>query len=201
MISYRTFSLTLLAVSCAVTLSACGSSSPARFYTLSPGATPLPAAVQPLDIPIHVAPASLPDMVDRPQMVMVVDSNQIKLMEGHRWAEPLKSAIPRILADNLSRILAADRISWHPQTPPYRSMYTIAVDFRKFETSERQVAIDALWSIRKTDSAALITGRSTISQQLAGNGAETMAAGYSKALETLSLEIAAVLGREINEKR
>lgn len=188
---FQGYCLLALVFCLSAVLTACGSSSPARFYTLA-AITDLPAA-SPLAASVHVAPVTLPDMVDRPQLVVAVDRHQVHLLEGHRWAEPLKSAIPRILGDNLSRMLATDRVSWYPQNPAYRADYRITIDFRRFESSDRQVTVDTLWSINGAGGKQPATGRSLVSETLDGSGPEAVAAAYSRALATVSKEVAAAI--------
>ena len=40
-----------------------------------------------------------------PPMVIRTGPNQVDIDDAHRWAEPLKAAIPRVLAENLRREL------------------------------------------------------------------------------------------------
>ena len=75
-----------------VLLTACGSPARINYYTLtvppaSPGA--LPAARAPS---VYVGPVSIPETVDRPQMVKRLDANQVEIVDLDRWAEPLKAA-------------------------------------------------------------------------------------------------------------
>lgn len=181
----------LLGLACLllISLTACGGSPPTRFYTLAP-LVGLPTAPNALPTSLHINPVSLPETVDRPQLVMAVDRHQVRLLENHRWAESLKSAIPRIIADNLSRLLATDRVSWHPHPSPHQADYRITVDFRRFEGASDQVTIDALWSISRAGNQPPIAGRSLISQPLADSSPEALAAAYSQALAAMSNDIA-----------
>lgn len=187
----RSAKQTILGLACllALSLPACGGSPPARFYTLAPIAAGS-AAPEAFPASLHVDPVSLPETVDRPQLVMAVDRHQVRLLENDRWAEPLKSAIPRIMADNLARILATDRVSWHPHPSPHQADYRIVTEFRRFEASRDQLTIDALWRISSTDNQPPISGRSLATQPLANSGPEALAAAYSQALAVISNDIA-----------
>ncbi len=134
--------------------------------------------------------------MDRPQLVLTLDANRVQLLENHRWAEPLKSAIPRVLAENLSRVLGTDQVSWHPQSAAYRADYRILADFQRFEASGDQVIVDTLWTVRSSSTAPAINGRSRIQEQIDGTGYEAVAAAYSRALATVSAEIAAAIRKE-----
>jgi ABC-type transport auxiliary lipoprotein component len=50
---------------------------------------------------VAIAPVSVPEDVDRPQMVVRAGGHRVEMSELHRWAEPLKSEIPRVLAVHL----------------------------------------------------------------------------------------------------
>ena len=77
-------------------LSGCASSPQSQFYTLSATAAPEFAPVASNEYRIVVGPASVPESVDRPQLVLHMSENRVTLLEQARWAEPLASAIPEI---------------------------------------------------------------------------------------------------------
>ena len=181
-------------------LAACGGSPPARFYTLAPLGTPHAITSNAFPISVHINPVSLPETVDRPQLVIAVARHQVRLLENHRWAESLKSAIPRIIADNLSRLLTTDRVSWHPHPSPHRVDYRITVDFRRFEGTSDQVTIDALWSINRAGNQPPIAGRSLITQPLADSSPESLAAAYSQALAAMSNDISNAVTTEKSDE-
>ena len=65
---------------------------------------------------IAVGPITLPEVVDRPQIVLRAGPNEVTFVELHRWAGPLKSEIPRIIADNLAAELNVKRVAAYPQS-------------------------------------------------------------------------------------
>ena len=52
---------------------------------------------------------SLPEMVDRPQLVVREGTYDIRISEQERWATPLKESLPRLLAAQLTRRIADRR--------------------------------------------------------------------------------------------
>ncbi len=79
---------------------ACGSSAPARFYTLSTEA--LAPAIPPLaGRRILVGPFELPEYLDRQQMAIRGAGGEIRFLEFQRWAEPLEAAFMSTFADDL----------------------------------------------------------------------------------------------------
>src|SRR5436190_23661299 len=88
---------------------ACGTPPKEHFYTLS-FATPVEPAT-PATVTIAVAAVAVPEAVDRTSMVVRTGPNQVDIDDLHRWAEPLKSAIPRALAANLAREIPTARVA------------------------------------------------------------------------------------------
>ena len=76
----------------------CASTPPSRFYTLRAASGP---AATPSNLSVAVGPVSVPAVVDRPQIVVNMGPNQVRLEEFNRWAAPLQSNIARVIADNL----------------------------------------------------------------------------------------------------
>jgi hypothetical protein len=74
-----------------------GSGVKENYYVLSgpEGAAPADSTGA---LAIYVGPVSVPESVDRSAMVLQNSANQVDLSDEHRWAEPVKTAIPRVIA-------------------------------------------------------------------------------------------------------
>jgi len=74
-------------------LGGCASSPQPTFYTLTSARAQERTQA---DVPaaIAIGPVAVPEMVDRPQLVLRVSATQVRLDEFARWAEPLKRQIP-----------------------------------------------------------------------------------------------------------
>ena len=178
----------------AAILQGCGRSPQTTFYTLTPATTQITAATPGKAPSVSIADVTLPALIDRPQLVLADTGTKVQLLEAHRWAEPLKNAIPRILADNLSRMTGWDRISFHPQYASGRADYRIFVDLQQFEAVRGTVALDALWTIKPSEEGGTaITRRTRKVVKIAGEGYEAMVAAYSQALSSLAEEMATAL--------
>ena len=107
--------LTALAPVCilAAVLTGCGSTPPSRFYTLSAARG---AAAASSNISVIVGPVAVPAVVDRPQIVVDIGPNQVRLEEFDRWAAPLQNSIARAVADNLVQMLGTARVTLFAQT-------------------------------------------------------------------------------------
>lgn len=179
-------------------LGACATSPALRYYTL--GAAIEPAAeVAPDTASIWVAPVTLPEAVDRPQLVVRVAPNRVAILDQHRWAEPLAGALSRAIAGNLAALLGGARVSSETQHAASEAQVRVLVDFQRFESVPGQgVTIEVLWSVRRSTAPEPQRGRSVISEPLGeepgarpgGPGYETLAAAHSRAVAALSRDIA-----------
>ena len=174
-------------------LTGCASSPSETYYTLSVGAAvngATPAGSESV-YSVAVGPITLPEVVDRPQFVLRAGPNEVTIVELHRWAGPLRSEIPRIIADNLAADLNVKRVAAYPQSAGDNADYRVLVDIQRFDsTLGESVTIDALWTVKRVSDGVLRTGRST-ARESSGRGAyEAVAAAHSRALATISHEIA-----------
>lgn len=178
-----------------VGLFGCGRSPQTTFYTLSPLVTEA-TAIRPASPTLAVASVTLPELVDRPQLVVPDKGATVVILETHRWAEPLKAAIPRLLAENLSRLIGADQVASWPQHAATSAEYRLFVDLQRFEVVGNSVVVDAFWQLRSTkEDTTPLSGRAKITESLAAAGNEAIVDGYNRALAALSREIAQPLRR------
>ena len=175
-------------------LCGCGSSPSVQFYTLS-AEVQSGAEHASTDRPLRIAigPVTLPDVVDRLQVVVRSGANQVSLNEEHRWAESLKTSTPRVIGENLRRLLVTGEVWAYPQAPPGPVDYRVQVGIQKFESIPGEsAAIDALWTVRRVsqEQTDVRTGRSSVQQPVAGQDYQAIAAAHSRALAAISREIA-----------
>jgi uncharacterized protein len=176
-------------------LSGCAGSPPVHFYQLSAEAAAGAAGHEAsgTELRIAVGPISLPEVVDRPQLVVRSGPNQVTLIDEHRWAESLKGEIPRVIAENLSRLLATGQVWSYPQNAAGAFDFRVLVDIQRFESTPGQMAaIDALWTVQRSSKEGVVskTGRSMVQQPIAGKGYDALVVAHSRALGEISREIA-----------
>jgi uncharacterized lipoprotein YmbA len=186
------------ALCCLVSALTAGCSHSPQITYYSFGST-VPSVTLPVKIvmpSISVETATMPEMVDRPQLVERKNMTRIEFLEFHRWAEPLKNSIPRVVADNLARILESDRVYAYPQNVGSDAAYRVYVDFQHFESEGDSVTVDALWKIRRTDGESPKSGRVRIRELTSGGGYDGAVAAYNRALTKISSDIAMALREE-----
>ncbi len=176
----------------AAVLAGCGSPQ-VHFYTLSSIAAPASGEAQPATaIPsIGLGPITLADVVDRPQFVLRTGANQVLIAEEHLWAEPLKGEIPRVISENLSKLLGVKQVWSYPQSAAETAEIRVLVDVQRFDSAPGEaVTIDASWTVQRKPGEPT-AGRSMVREAASGSGYDAVAAAHSRALATVSRDIAA----------
>ena len=163
-------------------------SAPSRFYTLSAtgGTAKTSSAVS-----IAVGPVSIPAVVDRPQIVISMGPNQVRIEEFDRWALPLQNNIARVIAENLTAQLGTPRVTVFPEQTSADAEYRAIIDVQRFDSKPAEAAtLDALWVVRRMKDGKSESGRTTVREAVQGNDYEALAAGHSRAVARLSDAIA-----------
>jgi uncharacterized lipoprotein YmbA len=173
-------------------LAGCSRSPRVAFYMLN--ATAAPETVSQTLESVVIGPVTLPELLDRPQFVVAVDVNRVDILEMQRWAAPLRSEIPRIIAEDLATLLKPTQVSAYPQNSGLDAVYRVQVDIQKLVMTEgKGVALDALWTIRRSDGGSVKSGRSVASEPSKSSGYEALAAAQSRALAVVSRDLARAL--------
>lgn len=177
-------------------LGACGSSPTASFYTLHPDATlaPITPAGPAKPVYVVVGPVTIPDVVDRPQIVTRAGNNQVVLDEFARWAEPLKGDIARAIAGNLSTLLGSERVSIFSTGLDAAQTWRVRVDIMRFEATRGEaITIEAQWTVAPPGKTVPFAGKSLVRQSIDGPGYDALVSASDQALGAVSREIAAAI--------
>lgn len=168
----------------------CATSPTPAFYTLSavqhieqsPAASPIAIAI---DL------VTVPELVDRSQIVTKLDANRVRIDEFARWADPLKSQIPRVLAADLAEIVPGAIVSTVPQRANDNA-YRVTVDVQNFDSlADGTVTLVVIWSVRPPNGGKQIAGRSVVRQSAVGSGYDGLVKAHSRALLSVAKDIAA----------
>lgn len=166
------------------------------FYTLTPVAAPEVEAAPEQPLSVSVGPVTLPELLDRPQLVVRVAANRVEILETHRWAEPLKEEIPRLLSQDMGRRLGSGRVFAYGQRAGADAKYRIPVDILRLEAVPGEaVTVEAAWSVRGEGGKRV--GRTVIREKTAGPGYDAVADAMSRALDGISAEIVKTVLAEV----
>jgi uncharacterized protein len=164
-----------------------------RFYVLS--AAPAPAPALPVrDVTVGVGPVTLPAYLDRPQVVTRTGRDEVDIAEFDRWAEPLRDAVPRVLAENLAGQIPADRVVVFPWRATRGVLYQVAVEVTRFDgATGSEAVLRARWRVLDGQGRELAFGTSDLREATSASGYVGLVAAQSRLLGRLSAEIAAGL--------
>ena len=175
-------------------LAACAESQPSRFYLLS-SLPPEDTADASKPLSVGVGPISMPEYLNRPQMVTRGGGTKLELAEFDRWGEPLDELFGRVMSENLSALLGTERVYRLPRRRTGTLSYQVEIDIFRFDADENGlVYLTARWSLFGKGGRDLIkTGKATFTKQ-AGPSAENLAEGMSDVVEQFSRRIASEIG-------
>lgn len=201
MIRRRSRGLAAAWVGClgSLVLVACSSSPspPLRYYQLRldpPAGEAVPArAVAQADTWQLVSPVRLPDYLDRDALWLAVGGNSLQALDGHRWAEPLRTAVPRVLAHDLGILRGNDRV-WSGSLPAgVVAARQVRVEVLEFGPGPdgRAIRLRARWTITDPSGAAPVqTDEAEVEAPSAGRSPEPLVDAHRLALWRLALRIA-----------
>jgi uncharacterized protein len=172
-------------------LAACGSSPPTRFYALdAPGAAP---GVRALPGPsIAVGPVTVPESVDRVQLVTRRAANEVRIEEFSQWAAPIGVEVARVVAEQLSLQRPDARVALSAAAPAQPD-YRVTIDVRRFElTPGEGTALDAMWTV-SADGKVLKSARAAFTEPASDPSMEALVAAQSRSVVRLARDIAAAL--------
>jgi uncharacterized protein len=185
---------TLFALLASIALVGCSTSKPPRFYSLSATAAPGAGTT---NVAVLVGPVTIPASVDRPQFVVQVATNRVEVDEFNRWDAPLGDSVARVIAADLSTQLGTPDVAIAPLAN-FKPTYAVAIDIQRFESIKGQaVVIDAVWTVRETTSGNTRSGRTVARETLTSQDFESIAAAHSRALATVSSDIAAAIRTQV----
>jgi len=139
-------------------LAACGTSPEPRDY----GLVPVNGATAPdLVLNIKVQRPSLPNYLDRPQMVRLENFYEYKSDEWHRWAEPLDRMFERILTIDLRQRLPQSHILAESDTGVLENPVTIDTAVQQFnEVGNHTVILSTTLSMNDKHGASSLLAQS-----------------------------------------
>jgi len=181
-------------VLCAVAAGGCRSKTPVSFYTLSPISVSEEIGVTSENAPIiGVGPLLFPDYLNRLQVVTRPNPGRVHFSEFNRWAGFLDKEFLKTVAENLSLLLGTPQVRVYPWGGVTEPEYRVALDVKQFEGNPGEsVRLNVVWTLRflENDAPGQIIRRSIIVEPVSGDGYDLFISAHSRAVETLSREIA-----------
>jgi len=204
MIVHREIVRRLLGLAVCLGLTGCAVSDPTQYFTLAQAPAPTAERTatastaeggvgQTTNVSIGVGPVIIPAYLDRRQIVTRTGTDQVELSAFHRWAEPLEDGMARILAEEIAARVPTERVV----TFPWRGVVARAIQYQVVVTVVRfdgqpggDVTLDTRWRILDPHGEEHAFRRSTVIETVKGPGHEPIVAAMTRAVVSLSREIA-----------
>ena len=179
----------------ALFFTACGTSPPAKFYTL----TPLPIQVQTEKVVINekskliaIGPVEIPEYLDRVEIVTRAEANQLVISEFDLWGGSIKTDISRVLIENIGAFLAGDGIAVTDWKINMAEPYRVPVIFSRFDANAGgNMILKAQWVVLDKEGKTFLSFKEiNVTKPVKGSGYNSIVAAMSDSLGDLSKAIA-----------
>ena len=195
-ILHRQKHITIIVLSLALAGCLGGQSPPTSFYMLSPlnpSQTGTLEATADGRIRIGLSTVTVPEYLNRSEIVINLDNTVYQLADFSKWAEPLSNNLTRVLEENLTNLLHDDSIVIFlasDSSIPFD--YRLEVDVLRLDGNlGDHVTLVAQWALLETEEDDLkLMRRSEYREQAVDNTYKELVMAKSRTIEKLSQDIA-----------
>jgi uncharacterized protein len=188
-ISVRYLSLLMIFVG---VVTGCAASRQEHFYTLLSTAVSTPPIAS--DSIAIIEPMRVPDIVDRPQLVISRDNNEVLILEEQRWAAPLKAEIARVIANRIEAA-TGKHVVVYPDVAARPPRYKIDLTIERFESRfGAQALVEAHWRLKSTTGDFITSGHSTEIEPVSTKDYAALVSAHSRALARIGDVLASTIG-------
>jgi len=184
-----------------LTATACSAAPEIHYYTLSAESATERVPINAGSGAYVIDAIAIPDLLDRPQIVLRSGPNRVDVLDYNRWAAPLPSLLQRVLAADLALRLEAGAIIDPGLPPPAHAAGRVTISIVEFNAGQDgQSVLDASWTISDGEVTPI---RGNLTTHRARHVASTnvadvaeMVATMNSLLPALADDIAATLARQ-----
>ena len=147
------------------------------------------------DLAVGVGPITIPETVNRQNIVTPKNTNQLEVAEYHRWSEPLRENISRVMITNLAQRLGLSKLYAYPWLRTQID-HTVRLDVLQMSGSVGEsVYLQVRWQILTGSKPyeLLETRITEYRHPVPGGGYSALVAAYSSAYAALTDDIATAL--------
>ena len=167
-----------------------------RFYTFQPinetnsselaGSANLDGAI------LGIGPVTLPEYLNRPQMVTRNADNTMEFAQFDRWAEPLDTGMSRIIAKDISLLLPKVNVELFPWNSVMPIKYQVLIKVLQLDCRlGAQAELVSQWSVIDVkNKKVLLTKRSSYKKPVLGKNYPAVVQAVSSICDSLSRDIA-----------
>lgn len=187
-------------LACAALLVACASSVPApQLYQLRseppvavPPALGKAAPRGPVTVQL-MQPVALPELLDRDAIVVPRGQSGVQALQSHRWAEPLRDAVPRLLRQDLGLLVAPSQLWVAPLPAGLQVQRQLRVELLALQAdaTRSQVQLQARWTLSDPTGRVLpVAQLEALSAPVLGSDVDALVAAHRVVLWRLAERLA-----------
>lgn len=183
--------ITIYALGLTVILAACATPQ-ARFYHLTPVDNACIACDAKAYAPatISIGPVTIPDRIDRSQIVTLAADSEVYIAQFDRWAGSINDEIVRTMTINISKLLPVMNVVPYDMEKWVSPDYQIRVDILELDiTPGKAVSLCVNYSVTDKTRKTLLLKSASITEPT-GTGYPDMVQSLSSAFGVLSSQIA-----------
>jgi uncharacterized protein len=165
-----------------------------RFYTLS---DPIPDGRENAPIEndfVEILPVFLPEVLDRPQVVLYDEASRARILEEERWAAPLKSEIRQSIGEKVRHLLGM--IDVYHVTPDQgesakSKTYCVVISVESLKVAlGHEATLQAAWTVYSIGESQGLVCRVAYRTELDDQSVNSAVLAYRKAIDALGTHVA-----------
>jgi uncharacterized protein len=189
-----------------LSLAACmgGASAPTRFYMLAPVTSvsdkPENVAENPMAWLI-IDPVDLPRYLNRPQIVTREDGIEYRVDDFNQWLVPLTDNLTRVMHENLSGLLATNKIAVQTGTRHAAADIRATVKILQLDGKlGKNATLKADWTLNSSATGMTITRHSLFNELLIDESYQSFIKTQNRMIESLCRAIADAVPQVLEAK-
>ncbi len=171
----------------------CARGAQERFYTLADSMSDGTADAPIRNDFVEILPVALPELLDRPQVVLYDEAGRVRILEEERWAATLKSEIRRSIGEKVRHRLGMVDLYYMPaplEEPVKGKTYRITVSVESFKVVPGHgTTMQAVWTVRSIDGSADFVCRSAYQAESDDRSLNHAILAYQTAIDALGTRI------------
>lgn len=156
--------------------------------TLPLVSTPAPAVLAVPTVQL-LLPVAIPELLERDAIVVASGQAGVQALSGHRWAEPLRDAVPRLLRQDLALLLGNGKV-WVAPLPAglaVQRLLRVELLLLQADAARSSVQLQARWTLSDAASRAagvtpVLTQVETLSVPITGADTDALVVAHRLAL-------------------
>ena len=150
---------------------------------------------------LGIGPVSLPQMLDRPNIVVRKGGTKVEVANFHIWAGELEPVVTRVLAENVSLQLKHDAVWPSPWDNRFRPEYQVRIFVDRFSGELKgPVMLSLSWTLLADYGQRVVTTQRYRSELQSDGSYQAYVQALNGLLEGFSGELASELAQRIPQK-